>query len=143
MVTPRRAISFGEANWVIQLSTKHPTKIVSYPQSPSRLRCPFFQVSVTPDSSNSSGSKQCRMTIMDEDTKQAILGMSKPLDMDADERKRQYAAMSLGLCFVVFIYHVSVSYMLDTHVNAHLSLQAPRNRERMQSRAISKIQDVF
>ena len=34
-----------------------------------------------------------RMTVIDESTKDAILGMSKASDMDYAERKRQYAAM--------------------------------------------------
>ena len=100
MVTPRRAISFGEANGVIVINSvlmstsRHDCFI---PQSPSCLCFVSFQVSVTPETSSSSGGKHCHVTVIDGDTKQAILSMSKPSDMDADERKRQYAAMSLGL----------------------------------------------
>ena len=34
-----------------------------------------------------------RMTVIDENTKDAILSMSKASEMDYSERKRQYAAM--------------------------------------------------
>ena len=37
--------------------------------------------------------KIARMTVIDENTKDAILSMSKASEMDYSERKRQYAAM--------------------------------------------------
>lgn len=47
------------------------------------------------DGSTSSSKKVARMTVLDDDTKEAILSMSKASEMEYEERKRQYAAMHL------------------------------------------------
>ena len=63
--------------------------------TPMKLeKCPYNCQASSPGSSNQ---KQARLTVLDEETKDALLQMSKPSDMDPAERKRQYSAMLLCL----------------------------------------------
>ena len=47
----------------------------------------------TPSSAPSSSSRQSRMTQLNTEQKESILAMSKPSDLNPDERKRQYSSL--------------------------------------------------